>query len=290
MSREDRYGILIDAERSAEIQPANAERGWDRLQGALHRGRSPLPISALPLSFGAVLFTTKAAAMAVALGAAAAGAGWVYRAELGLTAPSAPSISAANSSTGIALSGASHHASRPPAPELMAEASSAPAQPAPTADAPASHAAPTQPAYTPAPSAVANTPSELNLIGSAKRDVDRGSPALARHWLREHARLYPHGALQFEREALTVIATCSESREPSAQSAARAYLRRYPHSIYQDRVKRACHVVSREGSLEPTKVGPRPAALGAAAVDTASQPAKVPGDAPSEASFPSIEP
>ncbi len=300
MSREFRYGAMIDAERSAEIPPATAERDWNRIQGSLRKGRSPLPVSALPLSFGAVLFTTKAAAMAIAIGATAASAGWFYRAELGLAAWHSPSSPAAPTA-GVARPRRAGASAKPHdvSPQTTAP-SSTPAAAESSSEDLAPRATRRPPASSPTLAVTDLPPSELELIGRAKQDIDRGSSATAQRWLREHARLYPHGVLQPEREALTVVATCGEGRGASAESAAQAFLRRYPRSIYRNRVERACHLRHEEPTTERDVARPnrtassesalRPGEPARRTVDTPIQPGSAARETQSEASFPALEP
>jgi hypothetical protein len=81
---------------------------------------------------------------------------------------------------------------------------------------------------------------ELRLMKAAKQDLDAGKDHLARVWLAEHARLYPDGVFQSEREALEVLMACRQA--PTGREAARRYVAQHPRSPLIDRISRACQL------------------------------------------------
>jgi hypothetical protein len=88
------------------------------------------------------------------------------------------------------------------------------------------------------PSASASTfDAELQLITAAKRELDRGQPHLAAAWLAEHAARFPAGVFALDRDALRVLARCSERPDPSIF---REFSAQHPSSPMLDRLQSAC--------------------------------------------------
>jgi hypothetical protein len=83
---------------------------------------------------------------------------------------------------------------------------------------------------------------ELRLITAAKAELDRGRPQLAAAWLDDHQRRFPGGVFATDREALHVLVSCSQTRNPAL---AQAFASRHPGSAMVERLLRAC------GRLEP---------------------------------------
>ena len=62
-------------------------------------------------------------------------------------------------------------------------------------------------------------------------------PADALRVLEEHMRLYPHGILAPEREVLAIEILRAESRGSEARTRLDAFRRRYPNSVYLERLE-----------------------------------------------------
>lgn len=94
------------------------------------------------------------------------------------------------------------------------------------------------PSSVPAIESRESRPTELALVRSAKRALALREPADALAVLKEHADLYPKGALDEEAKALRVIALV-ELGEPSARAHAERFASTYPDSPYAQRVASA---------------------------------------------------
>jgi hypothetical protein len=80
---------------------------------------------------------------------------------------------------------------------------------------------------------------ELALLRAVRQAASAGQHARAEHLLDELDRELPRGALLEERAALRAIAAC-EGAAASGRERARAFLRRYPASVYGQRVQQGC--------------------------------------------------
>jgi hypothetical protein len=83
-------------------------------------------------------------------------------------------------------------------------------------------------------------PAELRWIERAQSALAAHDPAAAQAALRSHGRLFPHGHLAEEREALAVQVLCASGRADEARRAAAAFVERHPTSPQAARVRRTC--------------------------------------------------
>lgn len=101
---------------------------------------------------------------------------------------------------------------------------------------------PTQPAQ-PAQAPVA-TPTALSgevaLLRRAQRSMNSGDPGAALRSLEEHARRFPSGHMEEEREAARVVALCRAGRATEARAIASRFLAERPASPLAARVRAAC--------------------------------------------------
>jgi hypothetical protein len=103
----------------------------------------------------------------------------------------------------------------------------------------------------PAPSSTASTfAEEFRLMKAAKQALDAGKLHLVQVWLDEHARLYPQGVFQSERQALEVLLGCQRSPQ-SGSATARRYVDQHPSSPFIDRIARACQLEGAPASALP---------------------------------------
>ncbi len=106
----------------------------------------------------------------------------------------------------------------------------------------------TQPRARQEPSAAPDGPSldarnldrELQLVRSAQRALDSGSPAQALALVDRHAAEFPHGVLNQECQAVRILALCASGRVASAQDARDRFLKQHPGSPLADRVRATC--------------------------------------------------
>jgi hypothetical protein len=83
-------------------------------------------------------------------------------------------------------------------------------------------------------------PAELRWIERAQSALAADDPAAAQAALRAHGRLFPHGHLAEEREALAVQVLCASGRADEARQAAADFVARHPTSPQAARVRRTC--------------------------------------------------
>ena len=81
---------------------------------------------------------------------------------------------------------------------------------------------------------------ELLLISEAKAAIDRVAISRAISLLEEHARRFPSGVFQVERDGLRIIARCHSGSRPQDTREAQKFLREHAHSPLVDRVRRQC--------------------------------------------------
>jgi len=81
---------------------------------------------------------------------------------------------------------------------------------------------------------------EARSILRAKRALDDGHPTAALVELEAHERVYPHGTLSEERDALRVLALCAVGRKVEGVEERARFLRTQPLSVYAARVQAAC--------------------------------------------------
>jgi len=117
-------------------------------------------------------------------------------------------------------------------------------QPAPQASVPpaALPIAPHAPAGSSLPSTVAlaetRVSQEARLLHDAQNAIRMGDTAMALRLLDEHARTFPHGVLEEEREAERALLTCGSGG--GGREAGERFLRQYPDSPLVTRVRSAC--------------------------------------------------
>jgi hypothetical protein len=227
---------MLAAERAEQRLPEAAERGLAGLRDALSAGAPALGVAHGPLALGgSALAKWLASVGLIAVGVAGSGL-------LLFPAPAAAPAQSAAAPAG--------HSAAPAAFREPVVASSAPAA-VPTLDAdkasqprdvPRAGAAPALVAE-PAPSTAAASTfaEEFRLMKAAKQALDAGKLHLVQVWLEEHARLYPQGVFQSERQALEVLLDCRRGPR-SGSAAARRYVNQHPSSPFIDRIARACQL------------------------------------------------
>jgi type IV secretory pathway VirB10-like protein len=82
---------------------------------------------------------------------------------------------------------------------------------------------------------------EFSLIRKAQRELASGHADAALATLREHERRFPKGSMNEDRLALRALALCSAGRRDEGRRAAKRLERRFPRSVYAERVNEACH-------------------------------------------------
>ena len=74
---------------------------------------------------------------------------------------------------------------------------------------------------------------ERQLLDLARADAAHGEPALVLEQAAQHRRLFPHGHLSEEREALAIRALLALGRDSEARERANAFRAAYPHSFLE---------------------------------------------------------
>jgi hypothetical protein len=110
--------------------------------------------------------------------------------------------------------------------------------------------------------APASMSEELSLLQRAQRAIRAADGALARSFIAELDARFPKTTWREERSAILVLAACALG-EPSAESDAREFLRRYSASVYLDRIQMLC----RRGAA-PSANGMTPRETGGPSSDT----------------------
>ncbi|MBN2193045.1 MAG: hypothetical protein JW751_09535 [Polyangiaceae bacterium] len=97
-----------------------------------------------------------------------------------------------------------------------------------------------KPRPTPAPRTApsASIADELKSLDAARSALSAGNPAGALTRLDEHARRYPRGGLALEAEVLRIEALAQSGNRAAAATRARAFVARYPTSVFTPRVRR----------------------------------------------------
>ncbi|MHB1847258.1 MAG: hypothetical protein ACYCWW_20735 [Deltaproteobacteria bacterium] len=138
-----------------------------------------------------------------------------------------------------------------PAPSLPPPAAPLPQlpsllTPAPRPKATRASAPPRSPSRPPAarqpepePPSDASLAAERSLIAQARSALQRGAPTDALSALAAHARQFPEGRLEEEREALRVQALVALGDRPGAERAAAEFARNYPQSLMRPAVEAA---------------------------------------------------
>ena len=81
---------------------------------------------------------------------------------------------------------------------------------------------------------------ELALTKRAQLALRRGKPAIALKWLSQAAEQHPTGVLKQERDALRILSLCALGQADRADIVRKRFLRTWPNSPWQQKVKNAC--------------------------------------------------
>jgi hypothetical protein len=81
---------------------------------------------------------------------------------------------------------------------------------------------------------------ELQLLRSAQRALDTGSPVRALELLDQYASVFPMGTLKAECQATQVLALCAAGRVTSARQARDQFIKHDPGSPLVERLRAAC--------------------------------------------------
>lgn len=242
MKPRDELARLLDAERAVAPPVDAIELGLERLLGSLVAQVAPLPIAVTTLKAGWSL-VAKFVGVGVVVGLAGAGA-----ASYAFTPTSSP-----------AAAPAPFRAVPTALPRVVApaEASAVPASPRSALPAQLRPSpARTQPPE-PAPQAPASSSptfdEELQLIATAKRELDAGRPHLAQVWLDQHRARFPGGVFSVEREGLSLLAACSARPDPGR---ARAFAAAQLGSPMVEQVLRKCEATGASGDFSPPANAP----------------------------------
>jgi len=79
---------------------------------------------------------------------------------------------------------------------------------------------------------------ELRILEPARRAFTRGDMPAVLEAAEEHERMFPHGGLAEERDALRARALFRQHRDDEARRAAAAFGKRFPHSALLDEIGR----------------------------------------------------
>jgi hypothetical protein len=213
---------LLLAEREAPPPaPAVASRVLRRLNQTLG--------ASVPAVGGSLLASTKLylAGAALAVGVAALGA------RMGERPPDVRAIAPVS----------------PPAPAIGPSP-----RPLPPA-VPASRARPSAPASVPAASGGDDLAEQSALLLAARRTLAAGNADHARQLLRRHARRWPHGALEQEREILLMDTLAASGDRAGARQRAERFLRRFGGSTLAQPARQH---LDDKGGAGPKKTAPEP--------------------------------
>jgi len=201
---------LFDRARQEQPPPELLEQVCGGLDGQL----------ATPLSPSSSPWALKLALTSLALGVIAASAVWLHGMGSTPTTPAVPPRLSAQRAAPDA-----------PPPVAMA-AAPAPAQaPVEPPVSPQTEPPPSRPRLRPSP-----LPSEAELLDRAQA-ASRHSPARALALTRRHARLYPHGVLAQEREALAIRALVQLRQVAAARRSFERFASQWPRSAHLHRLR-----------------------------------------------------
>jgi hypothetical protein len=121
-------------------------------------------------------------------------------------------------------------------------------EPAPGAPAPAvsfeqlrqEHPRSGAPSASAAPSSSGTLAEEVRMLEEAQAALRSGDSLVALALLRRLDQRFPRGALREERAAAEVLALCASDLTGEAVGRGRAFLAKYPRSVYAARVRAAC--------------------------------------------------
>lgn len=243
---------LVAAAR-ADAPPADSQaRTWADLQAAVGSGKAPLVDPSAPDALGQALGSVGAAGsgavLKIVVVAAIAGAVAVgIVATRPSTPPSPPR--GAPSSVVVVPPPTPEPAEPTPAPERQPPASAPEATPPdpPVAEPPPKpdarrvrRPAGPKPPAAPTPNDGAHVIEETRLLTRAWAAIRAGEYDRALSLTDEHLRRFPKGALVEEREASRTVALCQLGRRRGVHPALRRFVRSYPGSVHEARVRAAC--------------------------------------------------
>ena len=96
------------------------------------------------------------------------------------------------------------------------------------------------PSASAAPSSSGTLAEEVRMLEEAQAALRSGDSLVALALLRRLDQRFPRGALREERAAAEVLALCANDLSGEAVGRGRAFLAKYPHSVYAARVRAAC--------------------------------------------------
>jgi hypothetical protein len=236
---------MLAAERAERRLPEAAERGLTGLRDALGAGVPALNVAHGPLALGgSALAKWLASVGLVAIGVAGSGV-LLFPAPAARPAQSAAVPAARPAAPAASLEPVLALPAPAAVPTLDADKTTPPREATRAGAAPPSMAAPT-----PSSTAASTFAEEFRLMKAAKQALDAGKLHLVQVWLEEHARLYPQGVFQSERQALEVLLACQRAPQ-SGSAAARRYVSQQPNSPFVDRIARACQLEGAPGRTPP---------------------------------------
>jgi hypothetical protein len=232
---------LFEAERAVRPSAGAAERGLARLLSDVAINAAPASVvaTAAKLSWAGV---TKWIVAGAVVGVA--GSGTLAYTVANSTSTPAPGSAAVPAATVTAEPIATSR----PAASAPSVANAVPA--APTVVRRAGSVPLPQPVLS---AGAGSFDAELRLIQRAKTELDQHRPAQAAAWLAEHAQRFPSGVFAPDREALQVLASCSQRLDPAR---ALRFAEKHPGSPMNERLLRDCGAPKSSKSLnEPPGVG-----------------------------------
>jgi hypothetical protein len=96
------------------------------------------------------------------------------------------------------------------------------------------------PSASAAPSSSGTLAEEVRMLEEAQAALRSGDSLVALALLRRLDQRFPRGELREERAAAEVLALCANDLSGEAVGRGRAFLAKYPHSVYAARVRAAC--------------------------------------------------
>jgi hypothetical protein len=251
MSLED----LIAAERTRPSEPTAVEAKslWKRIRGGAGVVVPPM-FDVSPASTVVTLQTKLSAVLSTVVGKAV-----VATAVAGTLAGGTAAVVTAVEEPAVVVKADRGGAAKQVAPTKEPVRAAVPAEPVPAEPVPEEPAIeilpdepapavqalpPPEPAVAPKRRAKPAEPStfggEFTLIKQAQRDLGGGRADAALAVLAEHVRRFPKGSMTEDRLALRALALCKAGRHDEGRRAAKLLERRFPRSLYAERVGRDC--------------------------------------------------
>jgi hypothetical protein len=230
MMHAEELSRLFAAERAVRPPPAAIEHGLARLLPLVAANVVPLQVAGggVKLTWTAV---SKWILVGFVVGLAGSGAAARVWTPAATRAGAVPSVATRVAAPGVVV-------------PVRAVPDSSVSLPAPSAEAAAVAHTSVRAAVEPAPSnEPARFDAELRLITLAKSELDAGRPHLAKAWLAEHVARFPRGVFATDRDALSVLADCSERHD---EAAARRFSVAHPGSPMIERLLKACRPGDRD--------------------------------------------